>query len=105
LSASAIPWADGTSQVVGRPLIATRRRRPGSPLDAPPKFWHRGRHNKPQAFLYTVANGLFALEPQITNLPKSMNLKIDPWRINNGGQIIGLGPAGRPNVAYLLKPQ
>jgi len=65
----------------------------------------RDRQNKPQAFLYTLANGMFALEPQITNLPSSMKLKIEPWRISNGGQIIGPGSVGQPNVAYLLTPQ
>lgn len=65
----------------------------------------RASRNKPQAFLYTLANGMFALEPQITYLPSSMKLKIEPWRISNGSQIIGPGTVGKPNVAYLLTPQ
>ena len=65
----------------------------------------RASRNMPQAFLYTLANGMFALEPQITNLPSSMKLKIEPWRISNGSQIIGPGSVGKPNVAYLLTPQ
>jgi uncharacterized membrane protein len=65
----------------------------------------RGKQNMPQAFLYTFAHGLFALEPQITNLPSSLKLKIEPWRINNGGQIIGPRSNIKSNEAYLLTPQ
>ena len=65
----------------------------------------RAKQNKPQAFLSTVADGMFALEPQITNLPSSMKLKIEPWRISNGGRIIGPGGMGKSNVAYLITPQ
>ncbi len=65
----------------------------------------RASRNKPQAFLSTVANGMFALEPQITNLPSSMKLKIEPWRISNGARIIGPGTMGKSNVAYLITPQ
>lgn len=65
----------------------------------------RDRQNKPQAFLYTVDDGMFALEPRITNLPSPMKLKIEPWRISNGSQIIGPGTVGKPNVAYILSPQ
>ena len=66
---------------------------------------NKSRKNKHQAYMKTSANGRFKLEPQITNLPASMELKVEPWRINNAGQIIGPGAIGLPNTAYLITPQ
>ncbi len=64
----------------------------------------RASKNKHQAFVKTSSTGIYKLEPQITNLPGSMTLKIQPRKINNAGQIIGPGDVGNPNVAYIITP-
>jgi probable HAF family extracellular repeat protein len=66
-----------------------------------------GRKNEHQAFVMTDADGLFKLEPQIVDLPASMEFQITPWRINSLGQIIGSGypfPNPPQGVAFLLTP-
>ena len=53
---------------------------------------------------YIAETGMFELEPQITNLPGSLSGQITPWRINNGGQIIGPASVG-VSEAYIITPQ
>jgi len=61
--------------------------------------------NQNQAFGWIAGNGMFKLEPQITNLPTSMKLKIRPNRINTGGQICGPSEFDTAGVAFVLTPQ
>jgi probable HAF family extracellular repeat protein len=61
--------------------------------------------NKHQAFVRKSGVGMFKLEPQIVNLPGSMNLKVVPWRISNEGQIIGPGRLSPAGTAYVITPQ
>ena len=61
--------------------------------------------DKFQAFMWTTAGGLFKLEPQITNLPGSMQLKIRPARVSDAGQVIGPGSIDPPGTAFVLTPE
>jgi len=61
--------------------------------------------NKHQSFLRTTADGMFKLEPQITNLPSAMQLKVRPTRISNSNRIIGPGSMDPGGVAFILTPQ
>ena len=61
--------------------------------------------NKFQAFMRTTAAGMFKLEPQITNLPGSMQLKIRPTRVSDAGQVIGPGAFDPAGTAFVLTPE